>query len=108
MGKKDKDCLDDYDKLKREIIRDKVNDVFRNHPQDYIAKMEELGFEYFEDDEDDSEETEDRDVKPENQRQRDLVAYFEGKKKLSKQIFESFSEEKACPWRIVTQVAVGN
>ena len=95
MGKNDKDSvLDDYEKLKNEIIRDKVNEIFRNHPKDYIAKMEELGFEYFEDD-DDYEEIEEINAKPENQRQRDLVAYFENKKKLSKKIFESFSEEKA-------------
>jgi len=75
-------------------MKDIRDDIFRNHPKDYIAKMEELGFEYFEDD-DDSEEIEERAAKPENQRQRDLVAYFENKKKLSKKIFESFSEEKA-------------
>jgi len=95
MGKKDKkSVIDDYDKLKNEILRDKVNDIFRNHPKNYIAKMKELGFEYFEDD-DDSEEIEERNAKPENQRQRDLLAYFENKKKLSKNIFECFSEEKA-------------
>ncbi len=95
MGKKDKDSvLDDYEKLKNEIIRDKVNEIFRKHPKDYISKMEELGFEYFEDD-DDSEEIEERNAKPANQRQRDLVAYFENKKKLSKNIFENYSEEKA-------------
>ncbi len=96
MGKKDKDSvLDDYAKLKNEIIRDRVNEIFRNHPKDHIAKMEELGFEYFEDDYDDEEEIEERNARPENQRQRDLVAYFENKKKLSKKIFESYSEEKA-------------
>jgi hypothetical protein len=97
MGKKDKDSvLDDYAKLKNEIIRDKVNEIFRSHPKDHIAKMEELGFEYFEDDDDDDyEEIEERNARPENQRQRDLVAYFENKKKLSKKIFESYSEEKA-------------
>jgi len=95
MGKKDKDSiLDDYEKLKTEITRDKVNEIFRSHPKDYIAKMEELGFEYFEDD-DDCEEIEERNAQPENQRQRDLVAYFEGRKKLSKKIFGSYSEEKA-------------
>ena len=95
MGKKDKDSvLDDYAKLKNEIIRDRVTEIFRNHPKDHIAKMEELGFEYFEDD-DDYEEIEERNARPENQRQRDLVAYFENKKKLSKKIFESYSEEKA-------------
>ena len=96
MGKKEKDSvLDDYAKLKNEIIRDRVNEIFRNHPKDHIAKMEELGFEYFEDDYDDEEEIEERNARPENQRQRDLVAYFENKKKLSKKIFESYSEEKA-------------
>ena len=95
MSKKNKDSvLDDYEKLKNEIIRDKMKDIFRNHSKDYIAKMEELGFEYFEDD-DDSEEIEERNAKPENQRQRDLAAYFDNKKKLSKKIFESYSEEKA-------------
>jgi hypothetical protein len=95
MGKKDKNTvLDDYEKLKNEIIRDKVNEIFRNHPKDYIAKMEEIGFSYFEDD-DDSEEIEERNAKAENQRQRDLVDYFENKRKLTKEIFESFSKEKA-------------
>jgi hypothetical protein len=95
MGKKDKDSvLDYYKKLKNKIIFDKVDEIFRNHPKDYIAKMEEIGFEYFEDD-DDYEEIEERNSQPENQRQRDLVAYFEGKKKLSKKIFESYSKEKA-------------
>ena len=94
MSKKDKDSvLSDYEKLKNEIIRDKVSEIFRNHPKDHIAKMEELGFEYFEDD-DDYEEIEERNAKPENQRQRELIAYFENKKKLSKKIFKSYSEEK--------------
>ena len=95
MDKKDKDpVFNDYEKLTNEIIRDKVNEIFRNHLKDYIAKMEELGFEYFEED-DDYEEIEERNARPENQRQRVLVAYFENKKKLSKEIFESYSEEKA-------------
>jgi hypothetical protein len=57
--------------------------------------LEELGFKYFEDDDDDIEEIEERNAKPENQRQRNLVAYFENKNKLSGKIFECFSEEKA-------------
>ena len=78
MSKKEKDSiLDEFEKLKNEIIRDKVSDIFRKHPKDYIAKLEELGFKYFEDEDDDSEEIEERNAKPENQRQRDLVAYFE-------------------------------
>ncbi len=93
MSKKDKDSvIDDYTKLRNEIIREKVDEIFRNHPKDHIAKLEELGFEYFE--EDDYEEIEERNARPENQRQRDLVTYFENKKKISKQIFESYSKEK--------------
>jgi len=95
MDEKEKDSvLDDYEKIKNEIIRDKVNKIFRNHPRDYIAKMEEIGFKYCEDD-NDYEEIEESNAKPENQRQRDLVAYFENKTELSKKIFESYSEEKA-------------
>jgi len=94
MGKKDKDSiLDDYEKLNNEIIIDKVNGIFRNHPKDCIARMEEMGFEYFEED-DGSEAIEEKNAKPENQRQRDLVAYFANKAKLSKNIFDSYTEEK--------------
>jgi len=94
MGKENKknSILDDYEKLKNEIIRDKVSEIFRRHPKDYIAKMEELGFEYHEDD--DYEEIEERNAQPENDRQKDLVSFFENKKKLSKKIFESYSTEK--------------
>jgi hypothetical protein len=94
MGKKHKDTvIKDYGKAKSEIIHEKVKEIFRNHPKEYIAKLEELGFAYFEDDED-SEEIEERNARPEHQRQRDLVAYFENKKKLSEEIFESYCEEK--------------
>ena len=95
MTKKDKDSvIDDYEKLKNEIIRDRVNEIFRNYPKDYIAKLEEIGFKYFEDDED-NEELEERNAKPENKRQKNLVTYFENKCKLTKEIFEIYSEEKA-------------
>ncbi len=57
MGKKDKDdTLDDYKKLKDEIIIDKVNEIFRSRSDNYIAALEEIGFEYHE--EDDEEEIE--------------------------------------------------
>ena len=96
MTKKDKDStIDDYEKVKNEIIRERVNDIFRKHPKDYIAKLEDIGFTYVADEDDDSEEIEEKNARPESQRQRDLVDYFENRKKLSKKIFESFSEEKA-------------
>ena len=62
MSKKDNNSvLDDYEKLKNEIIREKMKDIFRNHSKDYITKMEELCFEYFKDD-DDYEDMEERQV----------------------------------------------
>jgi hypothetical protein len=95
MIKKNKDSvLDNYEELKREIIREKVNKIFRNHPKNYVAKLEELGFTYYEDD-DDSEEIEEKNAKPENRRQKILIDYFENTKKLTKEIFECYSEEKA-------------
>ena len=94
MKKKDKEkIVDDYEKLKNEIVREKVADIFRKHPKDYISKLEEIGFTYVDDD-DGSEEIEEKNAKPENQRQSDLVDYFEGRKKLSEQIFESYCGEK--------------
>ena len=95
MGKKDKDSvLANYKKLEIEIKRDKVSEIFRKHPRDYVTKMEEIGFEYFADDEN-YEEIEERNAKPQNRRQREIVGYFENKNKLSKKIFASYSEEKA-------------
>ena len=92
---KDKDPYkDDLNEIENEITSDKVNDIFRDHPKDYMAKLEKLGFRYFEDD-DVSEEIEEKNARPQNKRQRDLVDYFENRKKLSYTIFKIFSEEKA-------------
>ncbi|MFO7985155.1 MAG: hypothetical protein R6U38_04780 [Desulfatiglandaceae bacterium] len=95
MGKKKKHpVLDDYENLKDEMIRDQVDEIFGTHPEDYISELKKIGFQYFEDDID-YEEMEEANAKPENQRQRDLVAFFENRKDLSEEIFERFSEEKA-------------
>lgn len=94
MKKKKNSPLDDYKKLKNEIIHDKVNDIFRNHPKDWAAKLEDLGFTWF-DDEDDTDEIEEQKARPENQNQEDLVKYFENRILLSEEIFISYCEEKA-------------
>jgi len=94
MRKKDKTgILDDYQKLKDEIIFDKVNDVFRSKPKNFIPALNEIGFEY-RDDDFDEEEIEERIAKPENQNQKDLVAFFEGKKDVSESIMEMFLAER--------------
>ena len=81
MSEKKKDpIIKDYEKLKNEVVIDKVNEIFRTQPDNYIAALEEIGFEYHE--EDDYEEIEERNARPENQNQKDLVAFFKGEKKL--------------------------
>src|SRR5512136_2456180 len=98
MGKKGKnDILDDYRKLKTEMMFEKVNEIIRNHPEDYVAKLKELGFEYCE--EEDDEEIEERNARPENQMQQDLLAYFEGEMELSDATLETFFavHYSACP-----------
>lgn len=100
MGKKGRDpVLEDYERLKEEIINDRVKEIFQKYPNDYMAKLEELGFTYVEDDSDydemeEMEAREERDAQPKNQRQRDLVAYFEGRRKLSDKIAACFLTEK--------------
>ena len=93
MRKKDKDdILNDYQKLKNEIIRDKVDEIFRTRPDNYISAMEEIGFKYYVDD--DRDEIEEKNAKPENQNQRDLIEYFEGNQELSESILATFFKEK--------------
>jgi hypothetical protein len=95
MTKKNKKAkIKNFNKIDDEILVEDVNEVFRDHPEEYISKLEDLGFEYFDDDMED-EETEERNAKPENQRQQDLVDFFENRKNLSEEIFECFSDEKA-------------
>lgn len=93
MDKKDKNnLLGDFKKLKDEIIVDQVNEIFRTRPKNYASALEKIGFEYHE--EDDYEEIEGRNAKPENQNQRELVAYLEGKQDPSEAILEIFFAEK--------------
>jgi hypothetical protein len=93
MKKKEKDdILNDYQKLKNEIIRDKVDEIFRTQPDNYISALEKIGFTYYDDD--DPEEIEEKNAKPENQDQKDLVEYFEGGQELSETILASFFKVK--------------
>ena len=51
MSKKKKDpVIEDYEKLKNQIVIDKVDEVFRTQPHNYISALEEIGFTYYEDD----------------------------------------------------------
>jgi len=95
MARKEKrPPIDDIEEFGIEFMRQRVKQIFRDHPDDYIDKLEEIGFTYC-DDEGDKEEIEELAAEPETRRQWDLVAYFEGQGKPTKKIFEKFSEEKA-------------
>ena len=95
MAQDDND-RDDYDTddLDNDIIRDEVERVFKRHPHDYISKLEELGFEYYDDDEEDIEEQEEVSAKPENSNQEYLVSYFDGDIILSGKTIAIFLEER--------------
>jgi hypothetical protein len=92
MDKKDKDdTLAEYQKLKNEIIIDKVNEIFRSQPKNYVAAMNEIGFEYCDDDD---EEMEEEKAIPENKNQRDLIAFYEGEQDASEMILTVFLAER--------------
>ncbi|MEN6331090.1 MAG: hypothetical protein ABFD57_03770 [Smithella sp.] len=82
------ECL----KLKNEMIVDKVSDIIRNHPDDFVSKLEEFGFEYYE--EEDFDAIEENAAKPENRNQQDLIDYFENGTEVSEKIFNIYSAEK--------------
>ena len=86
--KSEDDILYDYQRLKNEMIHDKVDEIFRKRPGNYISAMEEIGFKY--NDDDDRDEIEEKNAQPENQNQRDLVDYFEGHLELSESILTAF------------------
>jgi len=84
---------DDSEKLKREIIFEQVSKAIKEDPKNWRSKLEDLGFQWF-DDGDDSEEVEEKLAKPENPNQELLVGYFEGSIKLSDHVLDSFLAEK--------------
>ncbi len=83
----------DFEKLQNEILQDRISEIFRDDSGNYIARMEELGFTYV--DEDDPEEIEEMNAGPENLRQQEIVAFFEGRRELTDGILEHYSMEKA-------------
>jgi hypothetical protein len=92
MAKKKNNPMDEYQKVKNQMVVDAVNEVFRNHPDNYISKLEEIGFQYFEGE--DTEKIEEDNAVPENDHQKDLVAYFNGKSVLSESILKLYLEER--------------
>jgi len=93
MSKKKNDpVLDDYLKLRDEMLIEQVDEIFRNQSDNYVSAMEEIGFDWHE--EEDFEKAEEDAAKPENPNQRLLVDYFEGKETLSDGILEIYFSER--------------
>jgi hypothetical protein len=92
MSKRKNDpVLDDYLKLRDEMLIEKVDEIFRTQSDNYVSAMEEIGFEWHE--EEDFEKQEEDAAKLENPNQKLLVDYFKGKEKLSDGILEIYLSE---------------
>lgn len=93
-GEKDsRDKIDEFMKLKNEMLREKVSDVFRNNPENYREELADLGFQWFDDDYPDEIEEEDRAV-AQNETQEILLAYFHGQIDFSDTLIDLFLAEK--------------
>lgn len=92
VKKENKELVKDSRKLRDEMLIEQVNEIFRTQPGNYIAALEKLGFQCYEDD-DDEDEIEEEKARPENENQRSLVEYFEGQRNLSDSIQRIFLTE---------------
>lgn len=94
MGKHDKQKDHPANDAPKDAITGKlVSNIFRDHPIDYISKLEDIGFAYH-DDEFDPEENEEVRARPQNSNQEYLVSFFEGDIPTSSQTVTAFLEER--------------
>jgi hypothetical protein len=84
---------DDYEKAMLELRIKQALETMKTDPENWVANLEQLGFQWF-DDEDDHEFEEEIAARPENPRQESLVKFFEGSVDLSDQVLQSFLDEK--------------
>jgi hypothetical protein len=97
MGKHDKQKdhpADHY--LNDETMGERVRHIFEDHPNDYISKLEDIGFVYH-DDEYSPEEKEELATAPKNANQEYLVSFFEGDIPLTSQTVTTFLEVRRSP-----------
>ena len=78
-----------FEKLRLE----QVNKIIKEHPDNYIEKLEEIGFEWF-DDEWDEEEEEEQAAVPQTKNQEVLVSFFEKGGPLTNELVDDFRAEK--------------
>jgi len=85
---------DDYEKMKREIVFEKVAKAIKEDRKNWVKQVEDLGFEWADDGYGKEEALEEKLARPENPNQEFLVAYFEGDTGLSDQALNAFLSEK--------------
>lgn len=91
MGKKDK-YLEEFEKIQREIVSEKMWQAFREGSGNYRENLEQIGFSWFEDY--GPEEEEERVAVPENDNQEMLVAWFEGNIEFSDKLLDILQDER--------------
>jgi hypothetical protein len=84
---------DDSEVKRRKDLFEKVARAMKKVPQSYLEKLSELGFTWV-DDEVDDEAEEERTATIRNDKEKDLVSYFEGKTELSGKVLSSYLAEK--------------
>ncbi|MDZ7698727.1 MAG: hypothetical protein U5R49_17975 [Deltaproteobacteria bacterium] len=94
MKKKDlKDPVDEFMKLKNEILSEKIEEVFKTNSENYREELSKIGFEWSDDDYPDEIEEENSAV-AQNQNQERLLAYFHGEIAFSDTLLDIFLTEK--------------
>ncbi len=85
---------DDYKKIKNEIISERIAETIKKDPENWSARLEDIGFTWVDDSYGDQEEQEEKRAKPENVNQEFLKDYFDGHIKLSDAVLKAFSDER--------------
>ncbi|GAB6904344.1 conserved hypothetical protein [Desulfosarcina cetonica] len=74
-----------------------VSEIIRNHPQDYRDRLEEIGFDWQDDDYDlqyEEEVNEERSAVPETENQRRLISFLENGGRVTRRILDAYLEER--------------
>ncbi|OQY01630.1 MAG: hypothetical protein B6I22_14305 [Desulfobacteraceae bacterium 4572_123] len=85
---------DDYEKIKNEIISERVAETIKKDPEHWADRLEDIGFSWKDDSYGDQEGQEEKRAKPENINQEFLAGYFDGHIKLSDAVLKAFSDER--------------
>lgn len=86
---------DAYQKIDIDKFRlEQVSKIIRKHPDNYVEKLEEIGFQWFDDDAWEEEEEEERAAVPQTENQQVLVTFFEESGPLTHEILDAFQTEK--------------